>query len=134
MFSSGCAMVLVGAAGEPVGARARDEAICTAPWPPTSAPPTAVVTVTASTASCRGVTIAKSPSVDLLKFSLLLTPSSADRDERVGQPVEVRVAVDAGRVDAGQERHRVERVARRHRHLVDLIDVERRGDRRASAC
>ena len=58
-----------------------------APWPPTSAPPTAVVIVTASIASCRGVTIAKNPSVDLLKLSLLLTPSSVMLMNDCGRPL-----------------------------------------------
>ena len=62
-------------------------AICTAPWPPTSAPAVAVVTVTASTASCRGVTIANRPSVDLLKFSLLLIPSRLIATNESGRPL-----------------------------------------------
>ncbi len=47
----------------------------TAPLPPTFAPPTAVTTDTASTASCRGVTDAKNESDERRKLSLLLTPS-----------------------------------------------------------
>lgn len=58
-----------------------------APWPPTSAPPAAVVTVTASTASWRGVTLAKNPSEVLLKLSLLLTPSSVMLMKDCGRPL-----------------------------------------------
>src|ERR671912_482603 len=46
-----------------------------APLPPTFAPPPAITTVTASTASCRGETDAKNESVERLKLSLLLMPS-----------------------------------------------------------
>ena len=83
----GAAVIVIRAAGEPVRADRVWNAICTAPWPPTSAPAPAVVTVTASTASGRGVTIANNPSVDLLKFSLLLTPSRLIATNESGSPL-----------------------------------------------
>ena len=63
--------------------------MATAPWPPTSAPPAAAVTVTASIASWRGRTGAKNPSVDLLKLSLLLTPSIVMFRNDSGRPFTV---------------------------------------------
>jgi hypothetical protein len=59
----------------------------TAPLPPDWAPPTAVVTVTASTASCRGVTEAKNESDDRRKLSLLLTPSIVMLTNDSGKPL-----------------------------------------------
>src|SRR6188768_3473015 len=61
--------------------------IVTAPLPPMLAPATAVVTVTASTASCRGYTEAKKPSPVLLKLSWLLTPSSVMLIIDCGRPL-----------------------------------------------
>ena len=104
-------------------------AIVTAPAPPpTWAPAAASVTDTASTASWRGVTEAKKPSVLRRKLSLLLTPSSVMLRKLSGQTVDRRVAVGARHVDARQERDRVQRVARRRRHAGELIRVQRRRD------
>ena len=60
-----------------------------APLPPTSAPAAADVTVTASIASWRGRTGEKNPSVDLLKVSWLLTPSSLMSRNDSGRPLTV---------------------------------------------
>ena len=106
-------------------------AIVTAPEPPpTWAPAADSVTETASTASCRGVIEAKKLSVSRRKLSLLLTPSIEMLTKALRQPVDRRVAVRAGRVDAGQERDRVERIARRRRQPRELIGVQRRRDSR----
>src|SRR5829696_5862944 len=59
----------------------------TAPLPPLVAPWTAVVTDTASTASCRGETDAKNESDERLKLSLLLTPSSVMLTNDSGRPL-----------------------------------------------
>ena len=69
--------------------------ICTDPWPPTSAVDPAVVTCTASIASGRGVTLAKNPSLDLLKLSLFVTPSKLMAMNDSGSPftVELRLVV-----------------------------------------
>ena len=66
----------------------------TAPLPPTLAPPTAITTETASTASCRGVTEAKNESDERRKLSLLLTPSIVICTIDSGRPlmVESRLA------------------------------------------
>ena len=61
--------------------------IVVAPWPPLSAAPPAVVTCTASIASGRGVIIAKKPSDDLLKLSLLVTPSRLMAMNDCGRPL-----------------------------------------------
>ena len=63
-------------------------AIVTAPAPPpTCAPAAESVTDTASTASCRGVTEAKKPSVLRRKLSLLLTPSMVMLRKLSGSPL-----------------------------------------------
>src|SRR5262245_705067 len=59
----------------------------TAPLPPVVAGCTAVVTFTASTASCRGVTDAKNESDERRKLSLLLTPSSVMLTNDSGRPL-----------------------------------------------
>src|SRR4029450_14130840 len=59
----------------------------TAPLPPVVAPCTAVVTLTASTASCRGVTEAKKESDERRKLSLLLTPSRVMLTNDSGRPL-----------------------------------------------
>ncbi len=63
-------------------------AIVTAPLPapPEAAPPAAMVTATASTASWRGVTEAKNASELRRKLSLLLTPSSVMLTNPSGRP------------------------------------------------
>ena len=71
--------------------------------PPTCAPAADRVTDTASTASWRGVTDAKKLSVLRRKLSLLLTPSSVMLEKALGQAVDRRIPVGAGRVDARQE-------------------------------
>ena len=54
-----------------------------------------------------------------------------DVEERLGQAVDGRAAArDAGLIDADQIGDGVEHIARRRRDLRDLIDVERRRDRR----
>ena len=65
----------------------------------------------------------------LVELIVVADAVERDVDERLRQAVDVGVAVDARGVHAGQERDRVQRVARRQRHVVDLIDVERGGDR-----
>ena len=59
----------------------------TAPLPPVCAPCTAVVTLTASTASWRGVTEAKNESDERRKLSLLLTPSIVMLMNDSGRPL-----------------------------------------------
>ena len=66
------------------------------PWPPTSALPTAVVTVTASTASWRGRTGEKNPSPFLLNVSLLLMPSSVRLMNDSGSPLMVEPRMPPG--------------------------------------
>ncbi len=61
--------------------------IVTAPLPPTVDGAAAVVTVTASMASCRGVTDAKNESDERRKLSLLLTPSSVMLTNDSGRPL-----------------------------------------------
>src|SRR5215210_3876289 len=59
----------------------------TAPLPPTFAPAAARTTLTASTASCRGLTDAKKESDERKKLSLLLTPSNVIWTKDSGRPL-----------------------------------------------
>ena len=70
--------------------------ICTAPWPALSAPCAAVVTVTSSIASSRGLTIAKNPSVVLFVLSWMFTPSSVMLMALWGRPLIVESRLPPG--------------------------------------
>ena len=70
--------------------------------PPTVAPAAASVTDTASTASCRGVTDAKKPSVLRRKLSLLLTPSSVMLRNPSGRPLIVESRLAPGVLTPGR--------------------------------
>ena len=88
------------------------------------------MTVTASTASWRGVTEAKNPSVLRRKLSLLLTPSSVMLRKPSGSPLIVEsrlvpVVLTPGRNATAFSALRVGVGMRRQ-----LIGVERRGNRR----
>ena len=66
----------------------------------------------------------------LVERVLVADAVERDVDHRLRQAVDRRVAVHSGRVDAGEKRDRVQRVARGRRHAVQLIRIERRRHRR----
>ncbi len=53
-----------------------------------------------------------------------------DLHEGLRQSIDPRFAIRVGGVDPGQKRHRIERVACRRGHAVQLIRVQRRRDNR----
>ena len=69
---------------------------CTAPWPASVAACDAVLTVTSSIASSRGLTIAKNPSVDRSVLSCTFTPSSVMLIVPRGRPLIVAWRLPAG--------------------------------------
>jgi hypothetical protein len=70
------------------------------------------------------------PLARLVEVVVVVHAVERDGDEGIRKAVEVRLAVGRRRVDARQERHRVDGVPRRKRHSVDFVNVERGRDRR----